>query len=54
LADAYATAFMAMGLENAKNTLLELDIIEAYLTYNDVNNTSQVFITDGFKGRLLQ
>ena len=52
LADAYATAFMAMGLENAKNTLLELDRIEAYLTYNDVNNKPQVFITDGFKRSL--
>ncbi len=54
LADAYATAFMAMGLENSKKILPKLSEIEAYLTYNDVNNIPQVFLTEGFKSRLLQ
>ncbi len=53
LADAYATAFMAMGLEKSKNVLSKLAGIEAYLTYNDTLNKPQVFITDGFKIRLL-
>ncbi len=54
LADAYATAFMAMGLENSKKILPKLSEIEAYLTYNDVNNIPLVFLTEGFKSRLLQ
>jgi len=53
LADAYATAFMAMGLEKSKNTLTKLKEIEAYLTYNDVNNKPQYFISEGFKVKLL-
>ena len=52
LADAYATAFMAMGLENSKNILPKLAKIEAYLTYNDENNIPQVYITNGFKKSL--
>ena len=53
LADAYATAFMAMGLEKSMNVLPRLSGIEAYLTYNDTLNKPQVFVTDGFKNRLL-
>ena len=34
-ADAYATACMAMGLENAKDMINELDNIEAYFLYSD-------------------
>ena len=52
-ADAYATSFMALGLEKSKNILKNLSEIEVYLTYNDANNIQQVFITKGFKSRLL-
>lgn len=52
LADAYATAFMAMGLENAMNLLPSLENIDAYLTYSDVNNSSQVYFTEGFRKML--
>ena len=52
LADAYATAFMALGLEKSKNLLLRTDGIEAYLTYNDSFNVQQVFMTDTFKSYL--
>lgn len=56
LADAYATAFMAMGIERSKKLLSQTDGIEAYLTY-----TSEVldgdeqgrFITDGFEKQLV-
>lgn len=52
LADAYATSFMALGLEKSKNLLKNLPDIEAYLTFNDSLNNHQIFITDGFKKRL--
>ena len=53
MADAYATAFMALGLEKSKEVLKTLNGIEAYLTYNDQNNKEQVFVTEGFKSHLL-
>lgn len=53
LADAYATSFMALGLEKSKEVLKTLNGIEAFLTYNDKNNKEQVFVTEGFKGHLL-
>lgn len=48
-ADAYATSFMALGLEKSKQVLRDLPNIEAYLTYNDSLNQHQVYITEGFK-----
>ena len=53
LADAYATAFMALGLENSKAILKNIDKIDVYFTYNDQNNEEQVFATEGLKNRLL-
>lgn len=49
IADAYATSFMALGLEKSKKLLGNLPEIEAYLTFTDAENGPQVFITDGFK-----
>lgn len=51
-ADAYATAFMAMGFEKSKALLQDLRGIEAYLTYVDETGQENVYITIGFK-RLL-
>ena len=51
-ADAYATSFMALGLEKSKTLLKNLPNVEAYLTFNDSVNSHQVFITEGFKKRL--
>ena len=48
-ADAYATAFMAMGFENSKGLLSILDDVEAYLTYTDSGNIQQVFMTEGME-----
>ena len=53
LADAYATAFMALGLEKSKVILKNIDKIDVYFTYNDQNNEEQVFATEGLKNRLL-
>lgn len=53
VADAYATAFMALGLEKSKEVLKNLNGIEAYLTYNDDTNAEKAFVTEGFKTHLL-
>ncbi|WP_410004482.1 FAD:protein FMN transferase [Aequorivita nionensis] len=49
VADAYATSFMALGLEKSKELLKSLPNVEAYLTYTDSLNQHRVFVTDGFK-----
>ncbi|HPE83215.1 MAG TPA: FAD:protein FMN transferase [Aequorivita sp.] len=51
-ADAYATSFMALGLEKSKKLLKNLPNVEAYLTFNDSLDNHQVFMTEGFKSRL--
>ena len=48
-ADAYATSFMALGIEKSKKLLQDLSEIEAYLTYEDSTGQQNVFITIGFK-----
>lgn len=53
-ADAYATAFMAMGLEMTKNFVSEIEGIEVYLTYLKPDGSNGIYITDGFKKRLLE
>lgn len=54
LADAYATTFMAMGLQKSKELLSGLVGVEAYLTYWDENHQPQVFMTEGFRKRILE
>ncbi|MGC9373636.1 MAG: FAD:protein FMN transferase [Bacteroidales bacterium] len=46
-ADAYATAFMVMGLEKAYELAIKLADIEAYFVYNDENGQYQVKSTPG-------
>ncbi|MEM0518504.1 FAD:protein FMN transferase [Aequorivita flava] len=53
LADAYATSFMALGLNKSEELLKKLPNIEAYLTYTDSLNRHQVFMTRGFKRHLV-
>lgn len=53
VADAYATSFMALGLEKSKILLESLPDVEAYLTYKDSLQQDQVFITEGFKNLLV-
>ena len=53
VADAYATALMALGLEKSKDLLEVTAGIEAYLTYNDSLNVQQVFMTEGFTNLLV-
>lgn len=50
LADAYATAFMAMGLEKSKLVLDKLDGVQAYLTYiEDDSEGESSYATPGMK-----
>ena len=53
LADAYATAFMALGLKKSKAILKNINEIDVYFTYNNQNNEEQVFATEGLRNRLL-
>jgi len=48
-ADAYATAFMAMGLERSKEVLKNLKDIHVYLTYTTKEGQQVVYMTEGFK-----
>jgi thiamine biosynthesis lipoprotein len=49
VADAYATALMALGFEKSKELLNSTAGIEAYLTYTDGSNNEQIYTTDGFR-----
>lgn len=50
MADAYATAFMALGLERSKAVLEKLEGIEAYLTIlSDSDEEEKVYATPGMK-----
>lgn len=53
-ADAYATAFMAMGLEKAKVMLASLNGVDAHITYLDKQANSQMFVTVGFADLLIE
>lgn len=53
-ADAYATAFMALGLNRSKLLLKETSGIYAYLTYTNKDNNPQVFMTGNFRKLLVE
>lgn len=47
MADAYATAFMVMGLEKAKAFIAQQQNLEALFIYSDDNNIMQTYVTEG-------
>ena len=47
-ADAYATAFMVMGLEKSKNFLDQHNEMEAYFISDDQKGGFSVYYTSGF------
>ncbi|WP_373056589.1 FAD:protein FMN transferase [Zunongwangia sp. H14] len=49
LADGYATAFMALGLEKSREMLQRINGVEVYLIYAGEGNEMQVYTSDGFK-----
>jgi len=54
VADAYATSFMAMDLEDSKQVLENHDELEAYIIYLDENGETQEFFTPGFEALVSQ
>jgi len=48
-ADAYATAFMAMNLEDSKELLKSKGNIDTYIIYLDETNNTKEFMTSGFE-----
>jgi len=52
LADAFATAFMAMELEQSEEILQHRKDLEGYIIYLDQENKVHEFFTPGFKERL--
>jgi len=54
LADAYATAFMAMGLKKTKQIIKTLDDeLEVYLVYTDKNGDWKMYISPAMKKRIV-
>lgn len=53
-ADAYATAFMVMGLEKSVLFLSEQDYLDALLIYSDDHGNYKVFTTPGMKDCILE
>src|SRR5690606_35744748 len=53
-ADAYATAFMAMDLDDSIKFLVREKDMEAFIAYLDKDGNSEEFMTDGFKERIVE
>ncbi len=51
-ADAYATAFMVLGVEKAMEVLENQSHLEAYLIYLNESGEQEVYSTSGFPNRL--
>lgn len=51
-ADAFATAFMVMGVEKALALAKQIDGMDAYFIYSDENGEMQVTYTEGIEKRL--
>lgn len=49
LADGYATAFMALGLERSKEMLSRIKDVDVYFIYAEANEEVKIFSTPGFK-----
>ena len=54
MADAYATAFMAMDLADSKELLKVGDNMEAYIIFLGENGETEEFMTEGFRELLTQ
>jgi len=54
VADAYATAFMVMGLKSAKEILKDHQELEAILIYNDASGEFKTYVTDGISSAIVE
>jgi len=53
-ADAWATSFMAMGLERSIEVLATLKNIDAYLVFSQGESTTGTYVTAGFKKLIIK
>ena len=54
LADAYATAFMAMGVEQTKKLLKTVhDQLDVYLVYTDIDGSWKTYVSSGMKEKII-
>jgi thiamine biosynthesis lipoprotein len=53
LADAYATAFMVMGLNKSRGYLIDNPEIQAYIVYRDIKGELSTFISEDLKERII-
>lgn len=53
-ADAFATAFMVLGMKEAKQVLNEQKQLEAYFIYSDEQGNYQTWCTDGFRKLIVE
>jgi thiamine biosynthesis lipoprotein len=53
-ADAYATAFMAMDLDDALKLLTAQRELDAYIVYLDEQGETQEFMTEGFQSLIVE
>ena len=54
LADGYATAFMALGLERTRSVLNELQDVEVYILYSTEDGNMEEYVSPGFKKNILE
>jgi thiamine biosynthesis lipoprotein len=54
VADAYATAFMALGMEKSKEMLVKLENVDVYFIYAEENDEVKVFASEGFEKVLVK
>ena len=54
IADAYATAFMVMGLEAAREIVAANDDLEAYFIYSDEQGELQTQATSGIRNQIIE
>ena len=53
-ADAYATAFMVMGLDKAKKVLEKHSELMAYFIYSDKNGKNAVWFSPSMKDKIVE
>tara|TARA_B100000965_G_C19533060_1_gene732024 strand:+ start:408 stop:1409 length:1002 start_codon:yes stop_codon:yes gene_type:complete len=52
-ADAYATAFMVMGLQKSKEFIYKKEDLEVYFVYSNMDGELESFITEKFEKRII-
>ena len=53
-ADAYATAFLVMGLDKSKQLLKKLPGIEVYFVFSNLQGQYEVYFSEGMKNRIVE